>query len=247
LRLFLSIITKSSEESDNNDSVLLDFPSPGASYSTPSKQLNNELPSDSEMLKSTTKYLSAGSRGSTDSASPLSRDSWSNKYFKGSAEAPRNFRMTMKLRDFYKNPKVDPELLKEIEQWNEVLKTDVIKFCQENNFHSGFFDGTENNMVADAYELKVRLEHIIERIALISDAANTERPSLVVTNLFIGGALAARSKYTLQHLGITHVLCLCSNEIGQSDSQFPDLFEYKNFSVSAPISGLEFTCVILFT
>ena len=50
---------------------------------------------------------------------------------------------------------VDPELLKEIEQWNEALKTDVIKFCQENNFHSGFFDGTENNMVADAYELKV--------------------------------------------------------------------------------------------
>ena len=106
LRLFLSIITKSSEESDNNDSVLLDFPSPGASYSTPSKQLNNELPSDSEMLTSTTKSSSAGSRGSTDSASPLSRDSWSNKYFKGSAEAPRNLRMTMKLRDFYKNPKV---------------------------------------------------------------------------------------------------------------------------------------------
>lgn len=156
---------------------------------------------------------------------------------------------------------VDPELLKEIEQWNEALKNDVIKFCQENNFHSGFFDGTENNMVADAYELKVslrtylnfelhfkelvsliihhlqvRLEHIIERIALISDAANTERPSLVVNNLFIGGALAARSKYTLQHLGITHVLCLCSNEIGQSDSQFPDLFEYKNFSVRASIS-----------
>ncbi|RLN21995.1 dual specificity protein phosphatase PHS1-like [Panicum miliaceum] len=155
LRLFLSIITKSSEESDNNDSALLDFPSPGASYSTPSKQLNNELPSDSEMLKSTRKSSSAGSRGSTDSASPLSRDSWSNKYFKGSAEAPRNLRMTMKLRDFYKNPKVDPELLKEIEQWNEALKTDVIKFCQENNFHSGFFDGTENNMVADAYELKI--------------------------------------------------------------------------------------------
>ena len=86
------------------------------------------------------------------------------------------------------------------------------------------------------HNLQVRLEHIIERIALISDAANTERPSLVVNNLFIGGALAARSKYTLQHLGITHVLCLCSNEIGQSDSQFPDLFEYKNFSVRASIS-----------
>ncbi|CAD6238668.1 unnamed protein product [Miscanthus lutarioriparius] len=235
LRVFLSIITKTSEESDNNDAALSDFPSPGASYSTPcppSKQLNNELHSDSEMLKSATKSSSVGSRGSSDSVSPLSRDSWNNKYFKGSAEAPRSLRMTMKLRDFYKNPKVDPELLKEIEQWNEALKNDVIKFCQENNFHSGFFDGTENNMVADAYELKVRLEHIIERIALISDASNTERPSLVVNNLFIGGALAARSKYTLQHLGITHVLCLCSNEIGQSDSQFPDLFEYKNFSIS---------------
>jgi len=235
LRVFLSIITKTSEESDNNDAALSDFPSPGASYSTPcppSKQLNNELHSDSEMLKSATKSSSAGSRGSSDSVSPLSRDSWNNKYFKGSAEAPRSLRMTMKLRDFYKNPKVDPEVLKEIEQWNEALKNDVIKFCQDNNFHSGFFDGTENNMVADAYELKVRLEHIIERIALISDAANTERPSLVVNNLFIGGALAARSKYTLQHLGITHVLCLCSNEIGQSDSQFPDLFEYKNFSIS---------------
>ncbi|XP_006644118.1 dual specificity protein phosphatase PHS1-like [Oryza brachyantha] len=235
LRVFLSIVTKGSEESDNNDVTVPDFPSPGAGYSTPcppSKHMNSEPHNDSEILKSTTKPSSAGSRGSSDSVSPLSRDSWSNKYFKGSAEGPRHLRMTMKLRDFYKTPKVDPELLKEIEQWNEMLKSDVIKFCEENNFHSGFFDGNENNMVADAYELKVRLEHIIERIALVSDAANTERPSLVINNLFIGGALAARSMYTLQHLGITHILCLCSNEIGQSDSQFPDLFEYKNFSIS---------------
>lgn len=80
---------------------------------------------------------------------------------------------------------------------------------------------------------QVRLEHILERIALISEAANTERPSSVTSSLFIGGSLAARSVFTLQHLGITHILCLCSNEIGQSDSQFPDLFEYRNFSVRA--------------
>ena len=67
---------------------------------------------------------------------------------------------------------------------------------------------------------------------MISEAANTEKPSLITSSLFIGGALAARSVYTLQHFGITHILCLCSNEIGQSDSQYPDLFEYKNFSVS---------------
>lgn len=109
LRVFLSIVTKGSEESDNNDATVPDFPSPGANYSTPcapSKQQNSELHGDSEILKSTTKPSSAGSRGSSDSVSPLSRESWSNKYFKGSAEGPRSLRMTMKLRDFYKTPKV---------------------------------------------------------------------------------------------------------------------------------------------
>ncbi|GFZ03939.1 dual specificity protein phosphatase family protein [Actinidia rufa] len=126
---------------------------------------------------------------------------------------------------------VDVELNKELEQWNEMLRNDAVKLCQENNFNTGFFEGSDNNSVVDAYELKVRLEHILERIALISDAANTEKPSSISDGLFIGGALAARSVYTLQHLGITHILCLCSNEIGQSDSQYPELFEYRNFSI----------------
>ena len=82
------------------------------------------------------------------------------------------------------------------------------------------------------FNFQVRLEHILERIALISDAASTEKPSAVTSCLFIGGALAARSVYTLQYLGITHILCLCTNEIGQSETQFPDQFEYKNLSVS---------------
>jgi atypical dual specificity phosphatase len=82
--------------------------------------------------------------------------------------------------------------------------------------------------------LQVRLEHILERISLISDAASTERPSQITDYLYIGGALAARSTYTLKHLGITHVLCLCANEIGQAESQQPDRFDYRNFSVSIP-------------
>lgn len=61
---------------------------------------------------------------------------------------------------------IDPETLKEIEQWNETLKTEVIGFCQENNFHSGFFDGTESNMVADAYELKVGCKNVLGHINL---------------------------------------------------------------------------------
>jgi TPP-dependent pyruvate/acetoin dehydrogenase alpha subunit len=51
---------------------------------------------------------------------------------------------------------VDAESYKELEHWNEMLKNDAIKFCQENNFNSGFFEGSDSNTVVDAYELKVR-------------------------------------------------------------------------------------------
>ncbi|KAH1255198.1 Dual specificity protein phosphatase PHS1 [Glycine max] len=174
---------------------------------------------------------SSGNRDCCDSASSMSREGWHGKHSKGSVESHRGLRLTTKLRDLHKFAKVDSESNKELEQWNEMLKNDAVKLCLEHNFNTGFFEGSDNNTVVDAYELKVRLEHILERIALISEAANTERPSAVTNSLFIGGALAARSTYTLQRLGITHILCLCTNEIGQSDSQFPDLFTYKNFSV----------------
>ncbi|XVF11438.1 hypothetical protein REPUB_Repub08aG0027500 [Reevesia pubescens] len=167
-----------------------------------------------------------------DSSSPLSREGWHGKFYKGSGEPLRSLHLTAKLRDFHKLAKVDAESSRELEQWSEILKNDAVKLCQQNNFNMGIFEGSDNNSVVDAYELKVRLEHILERIALISEAANTEKPSLITSSLFIGGALAARSVYTLQHLGITHILCLCSNEIGQSDSQNPNVFEYKFFSVS---------------
>ncbi|CAI9264866.1 unnamed protein product [Lactuca saligna] len=41
--------------------------------------------------------------------------------------------------------------------------------------------------------VRLRLEHILERISLIFDAGNIEKPSLITNTLFIGGALAARS------------------------------------------------------
>jgi atypical dual specificity phosphatase len=55
----------------------------------------------------------------------------------------------------YHNFQVDAESNKELEQWNEMLKNDAIKLCQENNFNTGFFEGSDNNSVVDAYELKV--------------------------------------------------------------------------------------------
>lgn len=240
LKSFMNAISKtSSGESEKEDAVVTDSPSPAAVGNCPSptikERFSNDIHqdfSDSESQRTAPRASSSsGNRDCCDSASSVSREGWHGKHSKGSGESLRSLRLTAKLRDFHKFAKVDSESNKELEQWNEMLKNDAVKLCQENNFCTGFFEGSDNHTVVDAYELKVRLEHILERIALISEAANTERPSAVTNNLFIGGALAARSTYTLQHLGITHILCLCTNEIGQSDSQFPDLFTYKNFSV----------------
>ncbi|KAF9623004.1 hypothetical protein IFM89_035985 [Coptis chinensis] len=241
LRVFLTIINKnSSADIDKEECCVPETPSNaagvGAACLSPSSKdrpidENSADICDSELQKTAPRSSPIVSKESSDSSSPVSRENWHGKYFKGSGEPLRSLRLTTKLRDFNKYAKVDAELSRELEQWNDTLRTEAVKLCQENNFNTGFFEGNEANSVVDAYELKVRLEHILERIALISDAANTEKPSLITGNLFIGGALAARSVYTLQHLGITHILCLCSNEIGQSDSQYPELFEYKNFSI----------------
>lgn len=234
LRAFLSIINKSTCGDLDKEDLVPESPSQFHFACSPGRDRtfsdNTSDVSDSESHKTAPRQPSCGFRESLDSCSPMSRDNWHGKG-KGSGEPLRSLRLTSKLRDFHKFAKVDAELNKELEQWNDMLKNDAIKLCQENNFTTGFFEGSDSNYVVDAYELKVRLEHILERIGLISEAANTEKPSPISNCLFIGGALAARSVYTLQLLGITHILCLCSNEIGQADSQFPDLFEYKNFEI----------------
>ncbi|KAL0441816.1 UNVERIFIED_CONTAM: Dual specificity protein phosphatase PHS1 [Sesamum radiatum] len=238
---FLSVINKSScGDIEKEELVVPETPSPAKGIevhcpSSPSKERiigdHTADLNDSESQRTAVRPPSSGHRESLDSCSPLSREGWHGKFGRGSGEPLRSLRLTSKLRDFHRFAKVDSELYKELEQWNDMLKNDAIKLCQENNFTTGFFEGSDTNYVVDAYELKVRLEHILERMGLISDAANTEKPSPISGGLFIGGALAARSVYTLQLLGITHILCLCSNEIGQEDSQFPELFEYKNFSI----------------
>ncbi|KAF6147236.1 hypothetical protein GIB67_039366 [Kingdonia uniflora] len=239
LRVFLTIIDKNSSVDDDSGGISESPSNAGGVgvhfFSTSSKERVNENLadlSDPELQKTAPKSSPPRSKDSPDGSSPISRENWHGRYSKGNGELLRSLRLTAKLRDFNRYAKADIELNKELELWNEMLKTDVIKLCQEKNFNTGFLGGNENNSVFDAYELKVRLEHILETIALISDAGNTERPSSISTSLFIGGALAARSVCTLQHLGITHILCLYSNEIGQSDSQLPELFQYKNFAIS---------------
>ncbi|KAI3785927.1 hypothetical protein L1987_45053 [Smallanthus sonchifolius] len=229
LRSFMNIIDKtSSGDFDKEDVMVLESPSQSAPCVSPQDQESQSYSNDSELQRTAQKAPSSSvSKENLDSVSPIS----SSSHGKSNKAYSDPLRITSKLRDFHKYAKVDAELNKELEQWNELLKNEAVKLCQENNFNSGFFEGNESNSVVDAYELKLRLEHILERISLISDAGNTEKPSLIASSLFIGGALAARSVYTLQHIGITHILCLCSNEIGQSDSQRPDLFEYRNFFI----------------
>ncbi|KAH9623701.1 hypothetical protein KSS87_013415 [Heliosperma pusillum] len=228
LRSFMVIINRTTSSELDKD----DFTESPVSHIKDHGSDNTLDSNDSELQKTAPRQSPLVSKDHFDSPSPSSRESSQGKYSKWSGEPLRSLRLTTKLRDFHKYAKVDAELSKELEQWNEMLRNDVVKLCQENNFNTGFFEGSDHNTVVDAYELKVRIEHILERISLISDAANTEKPSSITSSLFISGALAARSVYTLQHLGITHVLCLCSNEIGQSDSQFPELFKYRNFSIS---------------
>ncbi|XP_074316515.1 dual specificity protein phosphatase PHS1 [Silene latifolia] len=228
LRSFMGIINRTSSSELDKD----DFTESPVSHIKDHGSDNTLDSSDSELQRTAPRQSPLASKDHFDSTSPSSRESSQGKYSKWSSEPVRSLRLTTKLRDFHKYAKVDAELSKELEQWNEMLRNDVVKLCQENNFNTGFFEGSDHNTVVDAYELKVRIEHILERISLISDAANTEKPSSITSSLFISGALAARSVYTLQHLGITHVLCLCSNEIGQSDSQFPELFKYHNISIT---------------
>ncbi|KAM0861431.1 hypothetical protein ACQ4PT_045892 [Festuca glaucescens] len=223
MKIFFNLMHKCSNESDKEDAGPSESP-------LCSVEAHTDI-SDAEIPRHMRRPSRTLSRDSFDMSSPACRESFMMKNFKANGDASRGLRLTMKLREFNKYATVDSELSKEIEQWNDMLRTDVVKLCQENNFNTGFFEGIDNSVAVDAYELKVRLEHLLERISLISDAASTERPSQITDFMYIGGALAARSTYTLQHLGVTHVLCLCANEIGQSESQKPCLFDYRNFSI----------------
>uniref|UniRef100_A0A7N0SX39 Dual specificity protein phosphatase PHS1 n=1 Tax=Kalanchoe fedtschenkoi TaxID=63787 RepID=A0A7N0SX39_KALFE len=237
---FMNIANRNPSEYFDKDDVmvpesLVNFEEIGlTSPSPPSKEersCNNQLDiNDLDLQK--TGIKSSGYKENGEAGSPNSREAYLGKFCKENGDPTRSVHLTAKLRDFHKFAKGDVELNKEMDQWDDMLRTEVVKLCHDNNFNSGFFEACGSKNIVDVYELKVRLEHILERISLISDAGNTERPALITGGIFIGGALAARSMHTLQLLGVTHILCLCSNEIGQSDSQHPEVFEYINFSIS---------------
>ncbi|KAH9770218.1 Dual specificity protein phosphatase PHS1 [Citrus sinensis] len=159
LRAFLNILNKApSGDFDKEDYVAPESPSQSAGsvycQSPPSKErLCNDSHPDYSNTESQKTAPRSSSKESTDSNSPMSRENWHGKFCKGNGEHVRSLRLTAKLRDFHKFAKVDAESNKELEQWNEMLRNDAVKLCQENNFNTGFFEGSDG--VVDAYELKI--------------------------------------------------------------------------------------------
>ena len=54
--------------------------------------------------------------------------------------------------------------------------------------------------------VQVRLEHMLQRLRSLQDAAATSRPTQLLPHLYVSGAVEASSLHVLRHLGITHIL-----------------------------------------
>eukprot|EP00891_Asterochloris_glomerata_P005711 jgi/Astpho2/5711/e_gw1.00079.125.1_t len=90
------------------------------------------------------------------------------------------------------------ELRTAVEEWQDK------RSVPQPRLTTGFLDGT--HPIVDSYELKVRLEHMLQRLRTLQDAAATGRPVAVLPNLFVSGAVEANSLHLLRHMGITHIL-----------------------------------------
>lgn len=69
---------------------------------------------------------------------------------------------------------------------------------------TGFLEGT--HPVVDVYELKVRLEHMLQRLRVLQQAMATAPPTCLLPGLYLSGAVEASSLHLLRYYGITHVL-----------------------------------------
>ncbi|KAL3152607.1 hypothetical protein ABBQ32_001625 [Trebouxia sp. C0010 RCD-2024] len=103
------------------------------------------------------------------------------------------------------------ELRAAVEEWQ--TKREV----PEPRLTTGFLDGIVP--IVDSYELKVRLEHMLQRLRSLQDAAATSRPSQLLPHLYVSGAVEASSLHVLRHLGITHILNATEDLLQPDDDQ----------------------------
>eukprot|EP00210_Caulerpa_lentillifera_P003123 g2984.t1 len=88
------------------------------------------------------------------------------------------------------------------------LKGAILRWQQRHNerepITTGFLDGA--SPIVDAYELKLRLGHILRRLRFLLDAHATEPPSKIFDHLYVGNALSSQGIHLLRHIGITHII-----------------------------------------
>lgn len=68
-------------------------------------------------------------------------------------------------------------------------------------------------------DVQVRLEHMLQRLRSLQDAAATARPSQLLPHLYVSGAVEASSLHVLRHLGITHILNATEDLLQPDDDQ----------------------------
>ncbi|KAL4432560.1 hypothetical protein ABPG77_000497 [Micractinium sp. CCAP 211/92] len=93
------------------------------------------------------------------------------------------------------------ELRAAVEEW-QVKRGTAAAGAQR--LTTAFLDGIYP--IVDVYELKVRLEHMLQRLRVLQQATLTGRPCRLMPRLYLSGAVEASSHHLLRHLGITHIL-----------------------------------------
>ncbi|CAL8468092.1 g7631 [Coccomyxa elongata] len=135
------------------------------------------------------------------------------------ASSPRtSISTTQKIRSIGREARVNELISERLDHWKaamrergEELRAAVEEWQAKRascsgapRLTTGFLDGT--CPIVDAYELKVRLEHMLQRLRVLQDAAATARPTRLLRHLWVGGAVEANSLHLLRHLGVTHLL-----------------------------------------
>ncbi|KAI3425893.1 hypothetical protein D9Q98_007866 [Chlorella vulgaris] len=92
------------------------------------------------------------------------------------------------------------ELRAAVEEWQQKRGTPA----GSQRLTTAFLDGT--HPIVDVYELKVRLEHMLQRLRVLQQASLTGRPCCLMPRLYLSGAVEASSLHLLKHMGISHVL-----------------------------------------
>mmetsp|Transcript_23062 Transcript_23062/g.32008 ORF Transcript_23062/g.32008 Transcript_23062/m.32008 type:complete len:360 (+) Transcript_23062:420-1499(+) len=89
--------------------------------------------------------------------------------------------------------------------------------------------------LVDAYELEVRLKHLLKRIDVLLRAAQCKMPSIILPHLFLGNALCAQSYHTLEKLGITHIITMAP----ELELKVPSRFVHVEFDVEDREAAVE--------